>query len=151
MRPVPPAVLALVKASEGFIAKRNPDPAGYAQIGYGHKMAAGDPLWDATLTEAQAEILAEADLSDAAGDLTIEMGPALVASLTDGQWGALVDFVFNEGIGRFATSTLFHLIQTGQMGQVAPQFDRWIYAGRPPVVMGGLVKRRAAEKAMWLS
>ena len=66
MRPVPQAALALVKASEGMRVRRNLDPAGHSQIGYGHKLTPDSPLWDATLTLTSATLLALDDLDHVA-------------------------------------------------------------------------------------
>lgn len=150
VRAVPAAALALVKRSEGFSPKRKPDVA-KQQIGYGHDIAPGDPLWNAHISELAAEELAEQDLDRAANELWAVFGAAIIGRLTDNQWSALLDFVFNEGIGHFQTSTLAHFVSIGQFDAVGDQFGRWIYAGRPPVVDHGLVTRRAAEKALWQS
>jgi lysozyme len=40
------------------------------------------------------------------------------------------------------------LINKGSMKAAAEQFDRWVYAGKEK--LPGLVKRRAAEKALFL-
>lgn len=151
MRTPPPAALALVKISEGFAASRAADPVGVPQIGYGHKLLPGGPLWNATISEAAAEDLAETDLAKGAAQLSASLGPDIIAKLTDGQYAALLDFVFNEGIGHFNASTLCHLIQNGYMASAPDEFGKWVYAGSPPVVLPGLVKRRAAERALWLS
>lgn len=149
MRAVPQAAIDLVKTSEGFRATRNLDPAGYAEIGYGHRLHIGDPLWDQTLSEEDATALAAQDLQLAASELLACLGLPIISELTENQWAALLDFVFNEGIGQFQTSTLAYLIGHNQARVAADQFDRWVYSkGR---MLPGLVKRRAAEKALWLS
>jgi lysozyme len=77
--------------------------------------------------------------------------PAVVGSLTDGQYAALIDFVFNVGAGAFNGSTLCHYIRTGNMVLAPGQFGLWVH-GRvngQEVVLPGLVRRRAAEVAVW--
>lgn len=153
MRAVPTQALALVKASEGFRATRNPDPSGNNQIGYGHKMLPGDSLWNAVLSEEGAESLAMEDLETAAKEITAILGDPLIENLTDGQWSALLDFVFNEGAGQFRTSTLCSKIRAGLLSSAGAEFDRWVYAADPKtgaeVKLPGLVNRRAAETALW--
>lgn len=155
MRPVPQQALDLVKASEGFRATRNTDPSGNAEIGYGHKMVPGDPLWNATLSEESAESLAMDDLEHVAQELQNVLGEPMVTGLTDGQWSALLDFTYNEGIGRFKGSTLCAMVKTGQFADAGLQFNRWIYGADPEtgaeVQLPGLVVRRAAETALWQS
>lgn len=155
MRPVPSQALALVKASEGFRASRNPDPSGNAEIGYGHKMVPGDPLWNATISEETGESLAMDDLEHVAQELEAVLGANLVENLKDGQWAALLDFAYNEGVGRFEGSTLCADIKAGNLKMAGLQFSRWVYAADPStgaeVVLPGLVRRRAAETALWQS
>lgn len=153
MRAIPQAALALVKTSEGFRAERNTDPSGYAEIGYGHKMTRNDPLWNATLSEEAAGEVAEADMELVAQELGNTLGAIVTDILTEGQWAAILDFTFNEGIGRFEGSTLCRLIRLGQMQAVASEFGRWVYAnvGGQEVKLDGLVTRRAAEAALWSS
>lgn len=155
MRPIPQEALDLVKASEGFRASRNLDPTGNAEIGYGHKLVPGDPLWNATLSQESAESLAMDDLEHVAQELHAVLGDALVAELSEGRWAALLDFTYNEGIGRFRGSTLCAMVKTGMFADAGAQFSRWVYAADPrtgaKVKLSGLVTRRAAETALWQS
>lgn len=68
--------------------------------------------------------------------------------LSQGAHDACVSFVYNCGIGAFKGSTLLKLINQGKMEQAAAQFHRWNKAGGK--VWPGLVRRRAAEAAMFL-
>ena len=64
------------------------------------------------------------------------------------QFDALVSFTFNLGQGALAQSTLLRLLNGGSAPSVvAPQFDRWVNGPHGP--MPGLVRRRAAERAMF--
>lgn len=67
--------------------------------------------------------------------------------LKQGQFDALVDFVFNEGEEQFEHSTLLHYLNAGDYAGAATQFGRWIYDDG--VVLKGLIKRRAAERDMF--
>lgn len=155
MRPAPQAALDLVKASEGYRATRNIDPTGNNEIGYGHKMAPGDPLWNASLSPESAESLALDDLDHVSQELEAVLGAPLVQSFTDGQWSALLDFTYNEGIGRFRGSTLCRKLVHGDMATAGVEFDRWVYGVDPEtgaeVKLDGLITRRAAETALWQS
>lgn len=70
--------------------------------------------------------------------------------VTDNQLLAMASFTYNVGEGAFAKSTLLKLLNEGQNKDiVANQFDRWVYAGGK--VSPGLIKRRIAEKRLFLS
>ena len=70
--------------------------------------------------------------------------------VTDNQLLAMASFTYNVGEDAFAKSTLLRLLNEGQNKDiVAKQFDRWVYAGGK--VSPGLVKRRNAEKQVFLS
>jgi lysozyme len=95
-------------------------------------------------SQQQADIWLSQDLEDA------EAAVALLVRvpLTQEQFDALVSFTFNLGERRLAESTMLILINKGSMKAAAEQFDRWVYAGNEK--LPGLVKRRAAEKALFL-
>ena len=153
MRAVPFSVcLQLIFQFEGDAGKFRPvpaqDPVGNWEIGWGHKLAG--PHYGGALPLG-AEALARADLTAAAVDVCNVLGPA-VTPLTDNQYGALIDFTFNEGGEHFATSTLANVIKQGMLKLAGAQFSRWIYAHQPDgtaVVEPGLARRRAAEIALW--
>ena len=63
--------------------------------------------------------------------------------LTQGQYDALVSFVFNVGEGAFAKSTLLRRINEGQCLAAAKEFLRWDHAGGRK--LRGLTKRRRLE------
>lgn len=134
------AGLALVKAQEGLRLQAYPDEGGVWTIGYGHTRAVepGDAI-----SGAQAEMLLDVDLAEAERAVS-----ALVkVPLTDNQFAALVDFVFNEGAGAFAGSTLLKKLNEGGYALVPACLKSWIFdSGR---VVPGLVKRRAAEAMLW--
>lgn len=68
--------------------------------------------------------------------------------LTQNQFDALVSFVFNLGPGALLQSTLLSMLNDGKSAaEVGPQFDRWVNGPHGP--MPGLVRRRAAERAMF--
>ena len=163
MRAIPQAAIDLVKEAEGLRLTAYPDPAtGGAPwtIGYGH--TGPDVRPGLRIDKAQAERLLQADLATAAA----VVDRAVTVELSDNQRGALVAFVMNIGAGRkakgkdagkdgFVTlksgqpSTLLRKLNLGDAAGAAAEFSKWTRgAGK---VMPGLVKRRAAEAALFLS
>lgn len=67
------------------------------------------------------------------------------APLTEGQFDALVSFEFNTG--RLCGSHLVELVNAGNCHGAAKEFNAWNKAGGK--VLPGLVRRRAAESAMF--
>ena len=115
-------------------------PGGVWTIGYGHT---GGVKSGQRCTRWQAEAWLREDLAVAAGEVE-----ALGLELTQGQAEALVDFVFNLGIGALKRSTLLKFIREGYATEhIQAEFRRWVYAGGE--VQKGLVKRREWEAASW--
>jgi len=73
----------------------------------------------------------------------------LIKSATNqNQFDALTSFSYNEGLGHLAGSTLLRLHNAGDYAGAADQFSQWdLQAG---VVLGGLARRRAAERMIYL-
>ncbi|CAO3446591.1 Phage lysozyme R (EC 3.2.1.17) [Azospirillum argentinense] len=143
-REVHPDALALVRHFEGLYLKAYLCPAGVPTIGYGH--TAGVKMGQ-TINGLQAEVYLRADMADAARDVD----RLVMAPLTDRQRGALASFVFNLGAGALRDSTLRSMLNKGDYKGAAGQFGRWVYAtvNGEKVQLPGLVKRRAAEKALF--
>lgn len=86
-------------------------------------------------------------------DLNGRFGPA-VDKLVEGvpttpnQKAAMVSFAYNLGEGRLEESTLLRKHRDGNTAGAANEFLKWIYANRKP--MRGLVRRREAERALYL-
>jgi lysozyme len=113
-------------------------------IGYGH--TGPDVVPGKTISQYDAEVLLRADLAEAAGHVM----RLVTADITDNQRAALIDFTFNEGCGNLASSTLLKLLNSGApMLAVAAEFDRWDKSNGHEVA--GLLRRREAEKALFLS
>lgn len=134
------AGLALVRAYEGLQLEAYRDSGGVWTIGYGHTH--GVKPGDAISAE-RAEHMLEADLMGA--EATVMR--LVRVPLTDNQFSALVSFVFNVGEAQCARSTLLRKLNGGGYGLVPACLKSWIFDnGR---VQPGLVKRRAAEAALW--
>lgn len=64
--------------------------------------------------------------------------------ITQGQWDALVSFIFNLGIGNFKSSTLRKkILRDIDEPSIPDEFRRWVYSNGK--VLKGLVKRREWE------
>jgi len=143
MRATSAAGRGLIKAFEGFSPETYVCPAGYLTIGYGHVVQPGETF--VTLTPEEGDALLARDLPryENAVCRLIEV------PLADPCFDALVSFAFNLGEGALSASTLRRLINAGRLEEAAPQFDRWVFAGARR--LPGLVRRRAAERALWES
>lgn len=145
LRPIPSMGLAATKKGEGWRNRLYNDVAGFCTIGYGHliKRARCDGSeqadWQDGINEAEGEELLVKDMKDA----QIAVMLAVTTKLTDTQYAALCDFVFNVGGGAFRKSTLLKVVNAGQHDQVGNQLMRWSMAGGQPVP--GLVNRRKHE------
>jgi GH24 family phage-related lysozyme (muramidase) len=137
--------IAAIKAHEGLRLQAYPDPGSGGEpwtIGWGH--TGGVKRGDVITLEQAEKFLAE-DIAEAQAGIR-----ALVkVPLTDGQLWALTSFVFNLGTGALAKSTLLRRLNARDYAGAASEFGRWINAAGKP--MPGLVRRRAEEKAMFLS
>jgi lysozyme len=67
--------------------------------------------------------------------------------LTQNEFNALVDFVFNIGARAFMNSTMLMLLNSGDYAGAANQFERWTLC--KGVVVAGLLNRRKDEKALF--
>src|SRR5271165_5063255 len=94
------AGLELTKRFEGLRLKAYQDDGGVWTIGYGHTGKDVKPRM--TITEAKADDLLRSDVHTAVDAVS----RLVTVPLTQGQFDALVDFVFNLGPTKFAGSTL---------------------------------------------
>jgi len=135
----------LTKLSEGFVSQLYNDAAGYCTIAYGHliKLAGCDGSEPSEFREGVSEPrgaeLLRGDMSHAEWAVMSMVD----VDLTDGQYAALCDFVFNVGRGNFGRSTLLKVINAGEFHQVPAQLRRWVRAGGRE--LEGLKTRRERE------
>ena len=134
------AGLDLIKQFEGLYLNAYRCPAGVPTIGYGH--TAGVAMGQ-TITQQQADDYLRRDVRQ----FERAVARLVTVPLTQGQFDALVSFAFNLGEGALAQSTLLRLLNAGDYAGAAAQFDRWNKAGGR--VLPGLVRRRAAERALF--
>ncbi|WP_277972441.1 lysozyme [Pantoea agglomerans] len=132
----------LIKQSEGLKTRAYRCPAGVWTIGYGHthNVKEGD-----TCAPEQADHWLQEDCLVA--ELTI--GANVKTHLNQNQFDALVSFIFNLGSGNFVGSTLLTKLNANDYTGAADEFGKWVNAGGRK--LPGLVERRAAEKALFVS
>ena len=162
--------LDLVKRSEGFVAHVYADQAGLPTIGYGHLISRQElglavpeketpetlAAWRAAalaryprdLTQEEVDQLLQKDL-DIAGSAVSRL---VTASLSQNQFDALVDFVFNVGEPSLKISTLRRRLNAGDY-QIANEFTKWNKVRNPKTgqleVNAGLTMRRQREADLW--
>lgn len=137
-----PAGLALLKQSEGFRSHVYRDVNGLATIGYGHRLLRAESYPDGIDEDEASELLLrDVLIAEQAVNRLVKV------RLTQGQFDALVDFCFNLGAGRLASSTLLKILNGGRYEDAADQLLRWDIAGGQ--VNAGLKTRREAEFALW--
>ena len=132
--------LHLTENFEGLRLTAYPDPATHGDpwtIGYGHTGA--EVHQGMTITQEQAEEFLMQDVQKAVQTVNLKVH----TDLTQNEFDALVDFVFNCGAGNFAGSTLLKKINAGDMEGAALEFQKWDKAAGH--VMAGLVRRKQAE------
>ncbi len=126
-----------IKVFEGLRLEAYRDAAGVLTIGYGHTgsdISEGDRI-----SEYWAKELLRNDLG--ATEAAVRR---LHVARTQGQFDALVSFVFNLGIARLQRSTLLKVIREGgSHHQIRQEFKRWVYAGGKK--LRGLERRREWE------
>lgn len=136
-----PKGLALIQKFEGFRAKAYRDPVGIWTIGYGFikGVKEGD-----TITKEQATARLAAEL----GEYESAVLRATGGDVNQNQFDALVCFAFNVGAAGMARSTVIKAHNRGDHEAAARAFALWNKAGGK--VWPGLVRRRAAEAALYL-
>ncbi len=127
----------LTESFEGCQLSAYQDVKGVWTIGYGHTngVMPGD-----TCTQQDAEDWLQQDIQWAAHAVAAEVN----VELTQGEFDALVDFVFNVGSGNFRTSTLLKMLNAGDYAGAAHQLEQWDMSGGKHVA--GLLRRRLAEE-----
>ena len=133
--------LALTEQFEGCRLTAYQDQVGVWTIGYGHTGLDVKP--GMTVTSAQAEALLAQDVLSAAACVN----NVVVVKITQEEFDALVDFVFNLGVGAFSGSTLLRKLNAGDFTGAAAQFDLWDRAGG--AIVAGLLRRREAEAELF--
>jgi len=141
------AGISLIKEFEGCRLKAYQDSVGVWTIGYGwtqpvdgRKIGPG-----MVIDQATTERLLKCGL------VQYEQGVNQLVKviITQGQFDALVSFAYNLGLRSLSTSTLLRKLNAGDKQGAADEFGKWVNAGG--VRLNGLVKRREAERKLFLS
>jgi lysozyme len=136
--------LDLIKHAEGLRLKAYKDPGrGILTIGYGHTgsdVDAGD-----VISKTKATQLLKSDLDR----FESTVGKLVKVPLTSNQFSAVVSLTYNIGEENFGSSTLLKRLNQNKYQGAANEFPRWNKSGNK--VLPGLVKRRAKERALFLS
>jgi lysozyme len=138
------AGLKLIREFEGCALKSYQDQGGVWTCGWGStgKDIGPDTCW--TQEEADARLDQHIqEVSNQVIALLINQG------LTANQFSALVCFTYNVGSGNLSKSTLLHCINTYHVDDASNEFTRWDKVNG--VENAGLLRRREAEKALFLS
>jgi lysozyme len=140
------AAIELIKRFEGYRSKAAQLPDGRWTIGYGHTLTARQ---GAEVSENDAEALLIYDLIAVAHVVNEQT----YAPLTQNQFDALCAFAFNIGVDNFRRSAVLKRINEGAMIQAAFGMELWRKADfeGERIVIDALVRRRAAEKALFLT
>jgi lysozyme len=136
------AGLELIKKSEGFRSKVYLDMVGLPTIGYGHRLVHPECYPDG-ICETRAEVILLWDVHEAEQAVSRHV----TVPLTQGQFDALVDFTFNLGSGRLASSTLLQNLNAGKYDAAATELLRWDHSGEHEIA--SLKARREAEFQLW--
>lgn len=140
------AGLELIKMFEGLRLEAYVDAVGIWTIGYGHTQGVAPGM---VITEEQAEAFLRQDLSDAEAAVS----RYVKVRLNDNEFSALASLVFNIGSGNFQRSTVLRRLNNEDRVGAADAIEWW-NKGRVNGVLTslpGLVRRRAAEKALFLT
>lgn len=135
--------LDILKEFEGLRLEAYRCSAGVWTIGYGwtQNVKRGD-VW--TREKAEHMLLEgvkpyEKAVQEAVGD----------AKTSQNQYDAMVSLCYNIGPGNFKKSSVARLHREGKYAQAAAAFMMWVKGGGK--IIGGLIKRRNKEKALYLS
>lgn len=136
------AGLALIRQFEGCRLKAYTCPAGVWTIGYGwtHGVKPGDH-W--TQEQAEKMLIQGLDQYENAVQSAIGMNKTTI-----NQFSAFVSICYNIGVGNFVKSSMLRHHKTGDYAKAANAFLLWNKAGGK--VLNGLIKRRQAERALYL-
>jgi lysozyme len=138
---------ALCRQFEGFKSKPYLCPAGVPTIGYGSTYYADGrkvTLQDEPMSELDARALLMHELQHTYLPGALRNCPGLITD--ERKCNAIVDFVYNLGIGRLQTSTLKRKINANDWDGAKEQLMLWTKGGGK--VLPGLLKRRTAECAL---
>ncbi|WP_310079737.1 lysozyme-family localization factor SpmX [Caulobacter sp. BE254] len=140
------AAVDLIKRFEGYRMKAAQLPDGRWTLGYGHTLTARAGT---SVSEQDAEALLLYDLITVAHTVNENV----YTPLNQNQFDALVCFAFNIGTENFVRSDVLRRLNEGALLQAACEMEVWRKADfeGERIVVDALVRRRSAEKALFLT
>lgn len=132
--------LDLLKGEEGCRLTAYWDVDGWS-IGWGHHGSDVHPGLCWTQEEADWTLMLDSGFAVDAVNTMVKV------PLSQPMFDALVDFVYNEGVGHFETSMLLRKLNQGDYVGASAEFPKWDLAGGQ--LNDDLRRRRMAEKAMF--
>ena len=142
------ATLDLIKRFEGLRLTAYKDSVGVWTIGYGTTSRAGIGV-EVTPGMEINEADAEAFLKMALEKFAAQIIPSFTRKPTENQFGAMLSLAYNIGPGAFKKSTCLKRFNAGDIEGAAEALTWFKKAGGK--VLRGLVRRRAAERELFLS
>lgn len=142
------ASLEIIKEFEGCRLKAYKCPAGVWTIGYGTTDGAVTgvtPHEGMVITQGQAERY----LKLAVEKFAAAIKPAITQPINENEFGAFVSLAYNIGSGAFKKSSALRHFNAGDKAKAADAILMWNKAGGK--VLAGLTRRRAAERALFLT
>jgi lysozyme len=128
-----------IQQKEGFSLQPYADAAGHS-IYWGHYIQPGETFLH---TMADAAYWFDKDLAKAEAAIA----RYVTVPLQQGQYDAIADFIYNEGVAHFAGSTLLQKLNAGDYAGASGEFSRWVYSQGQK--LQALIDRRAAEVGEW--
>ena len=140
------AAIELIKRFEGYRQAAAQLPDGRWTIGHGHTLTARE---GANVSPDDAEALLLYDLIGVAHALN----EAVFTPLNQNQFDALASFALNIGLDSFHQSGVLKRLNEGALIQAACAMELWRKAmvGGERIVIDALVRRRSAEKTLFLT
>lgn len=149
--------------SEGSESTVYIDQAGLPTIGVGHCMTQSEvssgkiELSDGSIIDLRNNRISKRNITRLLRDDLISREAAVnklvKVPLEQGQFDALVHFVFNVGVGGFKNSTLLKKLNSGNYNAVPDEIRKWniVTVSGKKQVSNGLANRREVECSMWES
>ena len=137
--------LNLIKAYEGLRMSAYYTPSDDWSVGYGHRGTARHGM---SVTEGDAIRL----LKDDVKPIEKVINENVRAPINQNEHDAIVSLIFNIGEENFKRSTVLRKLNAGDKLGAAEAFEKWTKAkvNGELVTLDGLVRRRAAEKSLFL-
>jgi lysozyme len=130
----------LIVAFEGYYPGTYADPVGIPTSCYGHVGPENTP--GRRFSEGECKALLEGDLSEAFS----HVARCIKVPLKDYEAAALTSAAYNAGQKIVCGSTLQRKANAGDKAGMCAELSKWVYARG--IKLRGLVRRRAAERAM---